>query len=352
MRLRLLSLIVLFISACCCLCVAQPTTPADYGLKAFTIKHKSLGTVHFYVSEKGIDRKKPVLFVLDGSGHYPLAMFVVLKKSSFVVNSFDTDLLRLADKFHVVMISKPGVPFCDTVKIDKDSASSAEAAQLLPSSPEYRKRLGLQWRAEAASSVLDYVYKHLPVDKSKVIAYGYSEGAQVTPKLAILNKKITHCVSIFGSGLNQLYDFVIDVRMKAAEGIFTPEEAQRRVDSLFMRFAAIYAAPHETAIDWEGHSYQRWASFGSDVPLDNLVKLNIPVFMAAASADHNSPILGLEYTRLEFLRLGKKNLSFHVYPTDHFFNELKIIDGRQTVVSHKQHMLEDLMQWIGLPGTK
>lgn len=337
-----------FLLACCGISQAQPTLPADYGLKAFTINDKTLGNIHFYVSSKGIQTTKPLLLVLDGSGHYPMAVMVFLRKGSFVCNSFDTQLLTLADKFHVVLISKPDVPFCDTVRIDRDSASPADAVALLHPSAGYRQRAGLDWRAQAASRVIDYVYGHLPVDRSRIIAYGYSEGAQVVPKLSVLNKKITHCASIAGSGLNQFYDFITDVRMKAAQGSISQQTAQQQVDSLFAQFAAIYAAPHATDREWEDHSYQRWASFCTDIPLNNLVQLKIPIFMAAGSNDPHSPIFGLEYVRLEFLRLGKKNLTFRVYPTDHSFNEVKTVNGRDSVISHKAEMMQDLMNWIGM----
>lgn len=325
---------------------AQPTRPADYGLKAFTIHDPSLGDIHFYISSKDIHQTKPLLLALDGSGHFPMAIFVQLRKKAFLCNTLDNDALALADKFHVVMISKPGVPFCDTLNIDRDSASTADVMELLTVPAAYTKRAGLAWRVNAASKVIDFVCRHMPVDKKKVVVYGYSEGAQVVPKLSLVNKKITHCAAIVGSGLNQFYDWIVDVRTKASQGLISQEDAQRQVDSLFAQFAAIYAAPHDIYHKWEGHTYQRWAGYCSDIPLDNLVKLNIPVFIAAGSRDHNSSIYSLEYIRLEFLRRGKKNLSFHVYPTDHYFNEVKLVDGQAVTISHKQDMMRDLLNWM------
>jgi hypothetical protein len=37
----------------------QGLTPEEWGLKAFKIAHETLGDVHYYVTEKSIDRKKP-----------------------------------------------------------------------------------------------------------------------------------------------------------------------------------------------------------------------------------------------------------------------------------------------------
>jgi hypothetical protein len=132
----------------------------------------------------------------------------------------------------------------------------------------------------------------------------------------------------------------------AAKGEITHLEAQRRIDSLMKQFADIYQHPQATDKEWEGHAYRRWASYTKDIPLESLVKLHIPIFMAVGTTDNNSPVYGLDYVPLEFMRLGKRNLTFKVYPSDHFFNETKRIDGKEEVISHKSAMIQDLLQWL------
>jgi len=327
--------------------LAQPVHPADYGLQAFSIKDRQLGTINFYVTASGIDSTKPLLLVLDGSGHFPLATLVRFKAKMMVMNSFDQELLRLKERFHLVFISKPGVAFCDTVDMEGDNIDMEQLAERLKPSAEYTKRASLNWRSGAGSVVIDYLCRKLPVNRQKVIVYGYSEGGQVVPHLAASNKKVTHCASIVGSGLNQLYDWLTAQRILAAKGAITHAEAQRRIDSLMHVFADIYSHPDAIDKEWEGHSYLRWASYGAHPALLSLTKLKIPVFMAVGSNDSNSPIYGLDYVPLEFLRLGKKNLTYKVYPTDHFFNEKRTVNGQEEVISHKQEMVNDLLAWIG-----
>lgn len=325
---------------------AQPVTPADYNLRAYTLHNSSLGEIHYYVTTSGITTKKPLLLVLDGSGHLPMTILVQEKHRIEVMNTFGTDMLRLADRFHVVLISKPGVPFCDTVQINSDTPTTDELERRLPPPPEFNLRNGLEWRAGAASAVINDICRQLPVDRRRVVAYGFSEGAQVVPRLAVINKKVTHCAAIFGSGLNQLYDFIVAARMEAEKGHISPKAAQQRVDSLMTVFADIYQHPHDTGRQWEGHSYQRWASYGSGISLNHFTSLSIPIFVAAASQDRNSPIFGLDYIPLEFLRLGKKNLTYKVYPTDHFLNERVVVNGREEVVPHGPEMVQDLLLWL------
>lgn len=322
--------------------------PADYGLKHFIIDDKELGPINFYVSQKNIDRLEPLLIVLDGSGYFPLVTLVKLNHQEVVYNSFDPDLLSLFKDYHVVLISKPGIQFCDTVTVPLDSIDFETLASRYLKPPEtFQKRNSLYWRVDAASRVIDSLFKVLPIDKEKVVVYGYSEGGQVAPYLALKNKNITHCVSIVGGGLNQFYDFILALRIKVAKKEITPDEAQKGIDSLYKIFTDIYAHPASTEKEWEGNTYLRWASYSSNPPLKSLLKLNIPIFMAVCGQDTNSPILGLDYVKLAFLQHGKDNLTYDVYPKcDHFFNEIAEQNDQKVLINHKQELFSDILQWL------
>lgn len=328
--------------------LAQPTKPADYGLKHFTIEDKNLGLINFYVSQKDINEVKPLLVVLDGSGYIPLVTLVKLNHQERIYNSFDPELLTLFENYHVVLIGKPGIQFCDTVVTPLDSIDfETLVSRYLKPSETFQKRNSLYWRADAASGVIDFLFKNLPVDKKKVVVYGYSEGGQVAPYLALKNKKVTHCISVVGGGLNQFYDFILALRIQAAKREITPDEAQNGIDSLYKIFTDIYDHPANTKKQWEGNTYLRWASYSSNPPLNSLLKLNIPIFMAVCGKDTNSPIFGLDYVKLAFLQHGKDNLTYNVYPNyDHFFNEITEDDGQGVMKNHKLELLNDILQWL------
>lgn len=327
---------------------AQPVTPEDYNLKACTLHHPSLGDIRYYITTRELQTRKPLLILLEGSGHFPLAVLVKETHRMEVMNTFDQDMLKMADHFHVVMIGKPGIPFCDTIQVNGDTAGPEIIDSLLPMPTIYRQRSSLTWRAQAASAVIDAVCARFPVNRAQIVIYGYSEGAQVAPKVAVINKKVTHCASVFGAGLNQLYDFIIDARLEALKGHITYAAAQQRVDSLMQVFADIYRHPGDTRKEWEGHTYQRWAGYGTELPLHNFSRLSIPLFIAAGMHDRNSLVYGLDYVPLEFLRLGKTNLTYKVYPTDHFFRNT--MDSQDTI-HYKQQMLQDLLQWLKMASS-
>lgn len=297
----------------------QPKTPADYDLQHFVISDSLLGNINFYVTTNGIEKSKPLLILLDGSGNLPLYSYIIKNDGSseiFSSNPFDYE--QLSKKYHIALISKPSIPFLDSLNVN----TNEEFIEKYKPSKEYNQKMSLDWRVNSASKVVDFLISKLQIDKNKIIAIGYSEGGQVVPKLALKNKNITKIVSIVGGGLNQFYDFITAERLKAEKGILSPDSAQIHIDSLQKQFKEIYRNPNVTDKFWEGHTYKRWASFCKDIPLENMLKLNIPILLVSSGLDENSPITGIDYVPLEFIRQDKQNLTYKVYPNcDHRFND-------------------------------
>jgi dienelactone hydrolase len=230
---------------------------------------------------------------------------------AFTTSTFDTDLLRdKAQEYHVAMIDKPGLSFCDTIRTnERDPYKILENY----SPPDYYiQNLSLDWRVQSARAVISFLIKNGYFNSTKIVVWGFSEGGQVVPKLAAEDKRITHVVSVVGSGLNQFYDNIISARIKVAKGEYTHQEAQSEVDGYLSTFKEIYKNPAATDRTFSGHTYKRWASFCAEDPFVLLTKLSIPIYMLAGSADNNSPIYGLDYVPLEFARLGKENLTYDV----------------------------------------
>ncbi|MCU4177714.1 alpha/beta hydrolase [Carboxylicivirga sp. N1Y90] len=193
----------------------------------------------------------------------------------------------------------------------------------------------------ATSKIIDFLSKELKIKENKIIAVGYSEGGQVVAKLALGNSKITKIVNIVGGGLNQFYDFISAERLKAQKEIISAEQAQNKIDSLNLTFKDIYNNPNKINKFWLGHTYKYWASFCNDIPLENMKQLDIPILIIASGNDENSPISGLDYVNLEFIRRNKTNLTYKVYPNcDHWFNEQKLD------INKMDEMMEYVLKWI------
>lgn len=321
---------------------AQPTKPIEYGLKSFSINDPHLGKINFYLDTVNIGKKAPLFIDINGSGGEPLCFLIKGTKFTSVANTFDTKVIaRTADKYHYIILDKPGTPFCDTLKTSQ-TVQTFDLKALTTSyqySREYNEKLSLDWRVAATKKVIGYLIKNHYWDKSKIVAYGYSEGAQVVPALAVSEKRITHIAALAGSGLNQLADGITNWRVKAKNGIVSHEAAQDSVTKKFQRISEIYKDPLSATKMIDGHSYKRWASFGSVPPIEYLRRLKIPIFLVAATNDDSSPIYGLDYVMLEFMRLGKTNLRYEVcVGCNHYLNS--------TSATPAPDYLQLVLEWV------
>jgi hypothetical protein len=325
---------------------AQGVAPKDWGLKAFHMKDAQLGDINFYVTEKGIDQEKPLLFVYSGCRGLPTMLVVESEENSTQLGTVPPDQIHaFSDQFHVAFTGRAGTPFCDTMKVDK--INPLQNLEDYQPSQEYIQKCGMEWEVQASSIVIDTLCHILPIAENKIIAIGYSEGGIIVTRLAAENKKITHLVSVVSTGLNQFYSSIINRRMDASAGKITHQEAQTEVDSLFAVYKKIYSDPHNTEKWYYGHPYKRWGSFCNYIPLEDAVKMDIPILFVNGSIDRNSPILQVDYIKLEFIRLGKDNLTYQVLPgVDHWLYEVVVEDGKEKPISHRNEVFKIIADWI------
>ncbi len=297
---------------------SQTITPELLGFEEYKLQNEALGNVNYYLSSDSTNIKKPLLVYLDGSGASPLFQKLDAGVGSTVV----VDFQQLRNEYKILLISKPGVPFIDEVKSDKNGYPIDQEPI------EYKKKLSINWRVESASSIIDDLIMEKKIDTSKIVVLGFSEGAQVAPTLAKENKNITHLLLFGGNGLNQLFDPIINARLKASCGQISEIDAQKEIDSLFIEYKQIYKEPKNTDKEWWGHTYKRWASFTENDPYKILLELDIPIYLANGSLDENS-VLSADYIQLEFIKNKKNNLTYKTYANcDHHFNEIITEDGQ------------------------
>ncbi len=81
------------------------------------------------------------------------------------------------------------------------------------------------------------------------------------------------------------------------------------------------------------------------------------VFMVSGGLNHfyasiinkrmDAPVLEADYVKLEFLRLGKTNLTCRVLPgVDHSFYEVVVEDGKEKGISHRKEAFQMIIDWI------
>lgn len=308
--------------------------------KIFSIENKKLGKVEFCTFKSTIDKKKPLLIFIHGSGNEPTFSYQPDIKT-YAWKGF-LEIEKYKDEFHVICVNKPGIPLFDTIQKNPKNFQTS-----YPLNEEYIKKYSLEWRAKAASLIINEAIKLLPVDKSKIIVIGHSQGGQVAPKIALLNKKVTHVVLLNSNSLNHLYDFVLQERLAAFKGEQTFENTQKNIDSLFTEYKKIFAEPNNINKNWNDETYYRWASFSNETPLENMLKLKIPIYVIAGGKDlWGSFIMNTDYVQIEFLKNKKTNLIYQVYPNaNHFLQDEIVENGKTKYIDLKPKIFEDIIKW-------
>lgn len=305
---------------------AQEIHPEDVGFTAFSVPSDS-GSVDIYVSTQGIPadtlQTLPLVVYLQGSGYAPifsgsksrLSHVLMLKPNDF-------------PGFHYVVIGKPYAPFWAPEQEKPPRA--------------YHEALTLDKRAKDVVHTIDFLTTRSWVDTSMVVVVGHSEGAQVAPAAAAKHHGITHVAALAASGLSQAFDFVLEIRRRVRMGELSFEEGEAEIARLHDMFRQIEASPTKADSFWRGHSHRRWSSF-FESPLAAFLSLDIPIFVAVGTKDVASPIESADYLPIAFIRAGKENLTYRVWPTDHRFQE-RLPEGNR--VDRRPEVMDALLQWL------
>lgn len=288
-------------------------------------------TINYHTySASSLDSVNTLLLYIQGSG--PRSLFQVKREAdSYQIGSTVPFQLSTIPKDYVfVIISKKGFPFC--TELDGDFK--------VPQS--YYENETLDYRVMQANTVLNQLVEQNPHFKN-IVALGHSEGSDVVAKLGTVNKEITKIGYWAASGNSQLYDFPLFVRQDVNSGKITEEEALIQMDSLFRKYKDIVANRDDTQKQWLGNSYKRWYYF-AEPPVENLLKIEQPIFVAMGTADKSVPIESVYLIPVEFIRHEKDNLTFKIYPDlDHSFR--KQTEGGEKE-SHWNEVFLTFLEWV------
>lgn len=326
---------------------------AQYDPKSDAYKHSSIiskgDTINYHIYTKGeLKTKKGFILFLQGSGAQPLLRIVTktdtiritdqgkekkqLQRSSMLYSTIPFDLDKIPEQYALVLISKAGFPF-----LVKDNSF------IIPA--KYYQTEAIDYRVWQANNVIkEILTKQIP-NAQKTIVIGHSEGSTVAAKLATINKKITHLGFWAGNGNSQYFDFALSIRKDVWSGKITEEEGKKQLEELFEQIKKIENDPSNIDQNWLGNTYKRWANF-TEPPINNLLQVTIPIFVAAAAKDKSVPIESSLLIPIEFIRHKKANLRFKLYPTyDHSFN-VQPSDDKGVISFGFMQVFLEFMEWV------
>lgn len=308
---------------------------AQYEPKYDEYKHFSIfkkrDTINYHVYTKDSTKKDGIILFINGSGAEPLFTIKQEGNNMWINSSIPFDLNKIPSNYIFVLVSKKCLPFS---VINKDFKT--------PNC--FFENEGLDYRVWQNDIVIkNILQKHIKNPK-KIIVIGHSEGSDVVAKLGTINKKITHIGYWSGGGNTQFYDFALFIRKEVSEGKIDEKTASVKLDSLFNQIKDIELHPNSISKTWEDNSYRRWSEF-SEPSIDNLVKINIPIFVALGAKDKSVPVESGLLIPVEFYKRKKQNLTFRLYPNyEHSFYEIPKNENKEWI-PHWMDVFDEFMKW-------
>jgi esterase/lipase len=316
-------------------------------------QHKTIiinnDTIKYHIYSKGkIGDKSKILFFFQGSGPKPLfqkGTFIdtlkvnvdgeiknEIKNSTWFGTSVPINLDKIPEEFLFVVISKKGVPFLD---ID----NKFKPNQL------YYENEGLNYRVWQGDKVIKDITKKLLKKPEKIVILGHSEGSDVVAKLGYTNKKVTHIGYWAGGANTQYYEYALMIQKSVLKGDITQEEGLKEIDSLFAEIKNIQNEPKNTSKKWWGNTYRRWSQF-TEPPIDNLLKIEKPIYIAVGAKDKSVPFESSLLIPIEFIRHNKNNLTFKMFPNYNHSFAIEPKTENEKIVREFMNVFEDFMRWV------
>ena len=142
--------------------------------------------------------------------------------------------------------------------------------------------------------------RELPVD-ADILLVAESEGAYIAPDIALADSRVTKLIDLSGgtkSWIDEEVSFVPDSEKPALREFFRDKVIGHPSHSLFYR----------------GFSYAELNSYDNHKTYDSLKALKIPVLMLNGDRDRQTWVIGTADDILNLQRLGKQNISMHLFP--------------------------------------
>ncbi len=277
---------------------AQRRTPADFGYRHLTMRYQRDTVDILVLSKKGEElTRKPVFFFVQGSLPSPILKYD--ERGLYSVFPFETEHY-LAD-YHLVIVSKPGVPLVADVKTltPRYEYRDPKTGQA-PTAYCERNYLGYYVARNAA--VLRYLARQPWVDARNITAMGHSEGSTVVARLARRPGPLSRAIYLSGSPLGRMLTVISGNRQEADS---------LGAESNFAYWKEVVAAPRQNNCLGDTHLLVSSLS-STQTPLDDFRHSKIPVFVGYGTRDRSA--LLEDYLHLEMIRAGKTNLTFRAYP--------------------------------------
>jgi dienelactone hydrolase len=265
------------------------------------------------------------------------------KKFIPVLTNFDYKKISL--NFHIIVISMPNTPTeVEEGKLSKQLCNITDSLDQHSYASSYLKNNYAENYTRRAKEVINFLSTQKWVDNKKIILFGHSQGSKIVISAALNNPKVFKVGYASGNPMGRIDQLVREQRKLAQEGKISLQQSQDEIESIYSMWQKINELPNDYTINEFGDPNKTWTSF-SKPQLDNMLKLNKPLFVAYGTNDITASFCDL--LPIYFIREHKTNLTLKPYlGLEHNFFELNADGQPDYSKPHWQDVLNDFIKWV------
>ena len=173
-------------------------------------------------------------------------------------------------------------------------------------------------KTEVYSALIDTFLAEHPWYR-KVILIGYSEGGLLVPRVyrKVTEKKRISGLVLCASGGLSYYE---NLRIQRRSTLKFSLKYEKELEKLEAVYQEIKTSPNITGKVYFGWSYAKWKEYMDYHPIEDLVRMNVPILVMHGTADKNIPVQSARAIREAFKKRGKTNITYKEYKNkDHAF---------------------------------
>lgn len=314
-----------------CLCIshivliAQEKSASDLGFRQLEFDYKGDKVDILIISKAGeANIKKPIFFFVQGSLPQPLIKFRGEKMYSIL--PFNTSVLE--EKYHIVLVSKPGIPMVGNVENLGKYYMYLDAQGNIPD--YYQARNYLSYYVNRNIAVLDFLTKQSNFHKNNIVVAGHSEGSTIAAKMASQYKKISQLIYSAGNPLGRILSII--------------GQANAESENDLMDYWA-YIVENKNSLDTSfGDTPKATYEFSCNL-MPDFIKMKIPVLIIYGTRDWSAPFN--DYLQVETIRQQKKNFTFKTYwNCEHNYYPMQSDNTPNYDIDNWEKVGENISEWI------
>ncbi|RKY85546.1 hypothetical protein DRQ09_07145, partial [candidate division KSB1 bacterium] len=175
-----------------------------------------------------------------------------------------------------------------------------------------------------AVEAVKYLSTRKDIDKKNIFLLGHSLGGFIAPYIA-KKAKCLRGIIIAAGNTRSLKELVADqIKYRSLLSGLPEEDVRKKVDEVINQYESVLRSDYSELKLWIGLTRKYLEDLNSRNPVQELVKLDIPVLIIQGESDYQVTMKDFEGWKKGAINAGKRNVTFKSFPgLNHLFMKVK-----------------------------